>query len=116
MHEHEHDHDHAHHCHPHSHEHTGDKPMSPEEVLALLNYMLDHEHGDTPELTPEQTLALMSYMLDHNRHHADELHDICHALEDEGKAEAAAALAEALHAFDHGNDKLEKALELAKQA
>ena len=56
MHEHEHDHDHAHHCHPHSHEHTGDKPMSPEEVLALLNYMLDH-----------------------NRHHADELHDICHA-------------------------------------
>ena len=48
--------------------------------------------------------------------HADELHDICHALEDEGKAEAAAALAEALHAFDHGNDKLEKALELAKQA
>ena len=55
-------------------------------------------------------------MLDHNRHHADELHDICHALEDEGKAEAAAALAEALHAFDHGNDKLEKALELAKQA
>ena len=69
MHEHEHDHDHAHHCHPHSHEHTGDKPMSPEEVLALLNYMLDH-----------------------NRHHADELHDICHALEDEGKAEAAAAL------------------------
>ena len=39
MHEHEHDHDHAHHCHPHSHEHTGDKPMSPEEVLALLNRM-----------------------------------------------------------------------------
>ena len=29
---------------------------------------------------------------------------------------AAAALTEALHAFDHGNDKLEKALELAKQA
>ena len=33
-----------------------------------------------------------------------------------GKTEAAAALAAALHAFDHGNDKLEKALELAKQA
>ena len=77
MHEHEHDHDHAHHSHPHSHEHSGDKPMSPEEVLALLNYMLDH-----------------------NRHHADELHDICHALEDEGKTEAAAALAEALKVDD----------------
>ena len=54
-------------------------------------------------------------MLDHNRHHADELHDICHALEDAGKTEAAAALAEALHEYDHGNSKLEKALELAKQ-
>ena len=39
MHEHEHDHDHAHHCHPHSHEHSGAKPMSPDEVQALLNYM-----------------------------------------------------------------------------
>ena len=76
MHEHEHDHDHAHHSHPHSHEHTGGKPMSHEEVLALLTYMLDH-----------------------NRHHT----------------EAAAALAEALHEYDHGNSKLEKALELAKQ-
>ena len=71
---------------------TGGKPMSHEEVLALLTYMLDH-----------------------NRHHADELHDICHALEDAGKTEAAAALAEALHEYDHGNSKLEKALELAKQ-
>ena len=68
------------------------------------------------KFSPEEVLALLNYMLDHNRHHADELHVICHALEDEGKAEAAAALAEALHAFDHGNDKLEKALELAKQA
>ena len=42
MHEHEHDHDHAHHSPPHSHEHTGGKPMSHEEVLALLTYMLDH--------------------------------------------------------------------------
>ena len=48
MHEHEHDHDHAHHSHPHSHEHTGGKPMSNEEVLALLTYMLDHNrhHAD----------------------------------------------------------------------
>ena len=81
------------HSHEHAHEHVSGH---------------HHEHGDTPELTPEQTLALMSYMLDHNRHHADELHDICHALEDAGKTEAAAALAEALHEYDHGNSKLEK--------
>ena len=73
MHEHEHDHDHAHHSHPHSHEHPGDKPMSHEEVLAQLTYMLDHNRRP------------------------------------------AAALAEALHEYDHGNSKLEKALELAKQ-
>lgn len=88
MHEHEHTHDHAH---THAHTHGGGKPMTPEEVLAL-----------------------MSYMLDHNRHHADELHEICHALENEGKAEAAAVLAGALHDFDHGNDKLEQALRLTK--
>lgn len=85
---HEHTHDHAH---THTHAHGEGKPMSPEEVLAL-----------------------MTYMLDHNRHHADELHEICHALEDQGKAEAAAALADALHYFDHCNDKLEEALKLTK--
>lgn len=90
MHEHEHTHDHAH-THSHDHAHGAGKPMTPEEVLALLTYMLDH-----------------------NRHHADELHEICHALEDQGKTEAAAALADALHYFDHGNDKLEEALKLTK--
>ena len=59
-------------------------------------------------MSHEEVLALLTYMLDHNRHHADELHDICHALEDAGKTEAAAALAEALHEYDHGNSKLEK--------
>ena len=88
MHEHEHTHDHAH---THTHAHGEGKPMSPEEVLAL-----------------------MTYMLDHNRHHADELHEICHALEDQGKAEAAATLADALHYFDHCNDKLEESLKLTK--
>ena len=91
MHEHEHDHDHAHHCHPHSHEHTGDKPMSPEEVLALLNYMLDH-----------------------NRSHAEELHNIAHALEKQGKHDAAALVGDAVHYFGHCNDKLEEALRLVK--
>ena len=53
-------------------------------------------------------------MLDHNRHHADELHDICHSLEDAGKAAAAEKLAEALHYFDHCNEYLAEAVALAK--
>ena len=73
-----------------------------------------HEHGDTPELTPEQTLALMSYMLDHNRSHAEELHGVAHALEHQGKPEAAKLVAEAVHYFGHCNDRLEEALRLVK--
>ena len=89
-----HDHEHAH-GHEHTHAHS-------------------HSHENAQAMSPEETLALLTYMLDHNRHHADELHDICHALEDNGKAEAAEKLSEALHYFDHGNDALEAALKLAK--
>ena len=102
MHEHEHDHEHEH-CHSHDHEHSHSHP-----------HTHDHPHGDAAAMSPEETLALLGYMLDHNRHHADELHDICHALSDNGKEEAAAKLSEALHYFDHGNDALEEALKLAK--
>ena len=73
-----------------------------------------HEHGDTPELTPEQTLALMSYMLEHNRSHAEELHGVAHALEHQGKPEAAKLVSEAVHWFGHCNDRLEEALRLVK--
>ena len=89
MHEHEHNHDH-----PHTH---------------------SHPHGEAAAMSPEETLALLGYMLDHNRHHADELHDICHALEDSGKAGAAQKLSEALHYFDHCNEYLAEAVALAKE-
>ena len=74
-----------------------------------------HTHGPVSGFDSiEQAEALMSYMLDHNRHHADELHDIAHALEDAGKQEAADAVSAALHYFDHCNDALEDALKIAK--
>lgn len=68
----------------------------------------DH-HGDA-----NKTLALLTYMLDHNRHHAEELHDLAHALEHQEKFEAAALIVEALNYFRDGNDKLEAALEQVK--
>lgn len=90
-HEHEHEHAHEHVCGHH------------------------HEHGaEVPELTPEQTLALMSYMSEHNRSHAAELHGVAHSLEKQGKLEAATLVAEAVHYFDHCNDKLDEALRLVK--
>lgn len=74
----------------------------------------EHTHADTPELTAEQTIALMTYMLDHNRSHAEELHNIAHALEKQGKHDAAALVGDAVHYFGHCNDKLEEALRLVK--
>ncbi len=73
-----------------------------------------HDHGAQPAMSPEETMALLTYMLDHNRHHAEELHDICHTLEHEGKADAAAKLADALHYFDHCNEAMAEAVALAK--
>ena len=74
----------------------------------------EHTHPDTPELNAEQTVALMSYMLEHNRSHADELHNIAHALESQGQHEAASLVGDAVHYFGHCNDKLEEALRLVK--
>ena len=89
-------HDHAHtHDHEHAHSH-------------------EHSHGGFDSI--EQAVALMTYMLDHNRHHAEELHDVCHKLEDMGKTEAAEKLGQALHSYTHGNEHLAEALEALKEA
>ena len=88
------------HGHEHAHEHASHH---------------EHTHPDAHELTEEQTLALMTYMLDHNRSHAEELHNIAHALEKQGKHEAAELVGDAVHYFGHCNDKLEDALRLVKE-
>ena len=86
-----HDHEHTHadgttHSHTHSH---------------------DHDH---PHHSPEEALALLSYMVQHNRHHAEELHELSHSLEDE----AAQLIHDAILDFDLGNEKLDEALKLLK--
>ena len=53
-------------------------------------------------------------MLEHNRSHAEELHGVAHALEHQGKPEAAKLVSEAVHYFGHCNDRLEEALRLVK--
>lgn len=80
------------HDHPHGHEHQ-------------------HEHpGNGGMNTDQQTLALLKYMLEHNRHHAEELHDLAHQLNGQGKGAAADRIHEAIHSFNEGNDLLEQAL------
>ena len=74
-----------------------------------------HEHGPISAFDSlEQAEALMSYMLDHNRHHAEELHELCHKLEASGKTEAAKLIDEAVDEFGAGNELLAKALEALK--
>ena len=74
-----------------------------------------HEHGPISAFdSMEQAEALMSYMLDHNRHHAEELHELCHKLEASGKGDAAKLIDEAVEEFRSGNELLAKALEALK--
>ena len=107
-HEHEHSHEHCHEhvhadgtVHSHAHSHTHTHPHSHEAAEAFEN--------------PDQALALMAYMLDHNRHHAEELHELCHKLAAGGKEEAAELLHAAVDKFSEGNDLLESALKKMKQ-
>ena len=84
------------HTHIHEHEHT-------------------HEHcscGEEQAQSADENLALLNYMLEHNRHHGEDLHELYHSLEGTGKAGEAKLVAEALHYYDHGNEKLAEALKL----
>ena len=107
-HEHEHSHEHTHadgsvHSHAHSHSHSHGHSHS-------------HSHGEVAGFDSlDQARALMAYMLDHNRHHAEELHELCHKLEATGKADAAALIHAAVEHFGEGNQLLESALEKMKQ-
>jgi hypothetical protein len=76
-----------------------------------------HEHSHPHEAPKEagESLALLTYMLDHNRHHAEELHDVCHKLEDMGLAAAAEKLGAALEAYRTGNDALAQALDALEE-
>ena len=92
---------HSAHDHPHTHDHEH-------------GHSHEHSHGGFDSI--EQAVALMTYMLEHYKHHAEELHDVCHKLEDMGKAEAAEKLGQALHEYYQGNEQLAGALEALKGA
>ena len=66
-----------------------------------------HDHGQGP-VSAEERLALLKYMLSHNAHHAEELHDLAHGTD--GKA--AELLHEAVRDIEESNKKIEEALKL----
>lgn len=89
---HEHEHDHGH---PHDHDHC-----------------YNHTHEGMDAKNGDETIALLNYMIEHNKHHGEDLHEIYHSLEAAGKKEAADLVHEAMHMYDHGNEKLAEALKL----
>lgn len=71
-----------------------------------------HTHSHTAATSPEEALALLNYMLSHNRHHAEELHELAHYFDDvEGDL-----LHDAVDKLTESNDLLEQALSLINNA
>lgn len=95
MHEDAHGHAHAH-SHGHSHEHTHEHA---------------HGHETVQAGSPEETLALLDYMLSHNEHHTEELHELAHQV----PADAAQLLHGAVSDYEQGNAKLAEALKLLQE-
>lgn len=80
--------------HSHVHEHNG------------------HTHEGLKKYTLEEAYKILEYTIEHNKHHGEDLHELYHAFEDNGKPEAAKLILEADHYFDHGNEKLAEALKV----
>ena len=106
------DHDHTglphDHDHPHTHEHTHADGTT---HTHCHTHDHDHEHcHEHQQHSPEEALALLAYMVQHNRHHAEELHELAHSMDDE----AAQLIHDAILDFNLGNEKLDEALKLLK--
>ncbi len=77
----------------------------------MENHTHNHEHAHTHSHTsPEETLALLEYMVGHNAHHAEELHKIGHS----ANGEAQKLIHEAVELMNKGNEKLSEAFKIMK--
>lgn len=78
-------------------------------------HMHDHDHDFVHMEIPPTTmkdLALLEYMLEHNKQHVNELANLSLRLADEGYANAAELVNDAVHLFHQANDNLQKAIGL----
>lgn len=67
------------------------------------------------ELTGEKLSILIDHMLHHNKHHSEEIAEIAENAANLNRAEIAALIREAKALQDQANDKLQAALDLAKE-
>lgn len=73
----------------------------------MENHTHNHNHA---QVSPEETLALLEYMLGHNRHHTEDLHALAHNI----NGEAVDLIHDAVKNYEIGNEKLEQALKTLK--
>ena len=74
------------------------------------HYDHDHHHEMSCIDSPEKLKALMQHMHEHNVHHTEELHDVAHALEHQGKPELSERVHHAMDQYEKGNEILEEVL------
>lgn len=84
------------HGHEHSHEHH-------------------HEHLPADANVSQKTVALLGYMVEHNKAHAEEVHDLAHALSAAGKEEEASLIHRGVALYREGNELLARALAALKE-
>ncbi len=70
----------------------------------------DHSHDHGAPVSEEERLALLQYMLKHNAHHAEELHDLAHGTEGKARELLHAAVGD----IEESNKKIEEALALLR--
>ena len=70
-----------------------------------------HPHNGV-SATPEESIALLNYMISHNSQHADELYNLGNTLSGEAKQLVHSAVMD----FEKANNKLERSLEIIKKA
>ena len=72
-----------------------------------------HQHAENASqpVSDEERLALLKYMVHHNAHHAEELHELAHGLD----GEAADWLHKAVADIEESNKKIEAALALLEE-
>lgn len=82
-------------------------------------HMHDHDHDfvhlEIPAITVKD-LALLEYILDHNKQHTRELADTGGRLAEEGFANAAELISDAVRCFNQANDQIEKAVRLLNES
>ncbi len=102
------------HGHEHSHEHHAETECGGC-TAGCGGHSHEQEHGHKAFETPEQMAALLDYMLKHNQSHAAELDQLAAKLQTAGRGDAAEQIKKAVDEFQKGNLYLSLALSMVKE-